>query len=72
MSDQRPTPESDAAWEYSLDEGGCHAEHLLDVMQKLERERNEARRAAEEWRSTAGDCAAMPIIEHPFSWERKR
>jgi len=29
----------------------------------------EARKASEEWRETAGSCAAMPIVEHPFSWE---
>jgi len=63
------TPESDAAWEYAWDEGGCHEGHLLDTMQKLECERDEARKAAEEWRETAGSCAAMPIVEHPFSWE---
>jgi hypothetical protein len=45
------------------------AAEAADLIEQLERERDEARKAAEEWRSTAGDVAAMPIIEHLFSWE---
>ncbi len=36
------TPETDAAWAYAWDEGGCNEGHLLDIMQKLERKSNEA------------------------------
>jgi len=57
------TPESDAAWEYSWDEGGCPEEHLLDTMKKLERERDEARRIAEEGR--LGQIPSNRI----FPWE---
>jgi hypothetical protein len=42
------TPESDAAWDFAWGEGGCNEEHLLDVMEKLERQRNELIRAARE------------------------
>lgn len=45
MSD---TPESDSAWEYSWDEGGCHPDHLLEVMKKLERQRAELLEALEQ------------------------
>ena len=36
------TPISDAVWDFAWDEGGCHEEHLLDVIKKLELELNEA------------------------------
>jgi hypothetical protein len=42
------TPESDAAWDFAWGEGGCNEGHLLDVMQKIERERNEILHAARE------------------------
>jgi hypothetical protein len=60
------TPETDAvSGRDPLD----HVENLRTLARRLERERNNARKAAEEWRETAGSCAAMPIVEHPFSWE---
>jgi hypothetical protein len=49
MSD-RPTPESDSAWEASWSEGGCDEDFLLVTMQRLERQRNEARELARELR----------------------
>lgn len=41
------------------------------VSEQLERERDEARKLAEDMRLTAEDCAAMPIATSPF-WEGKR
>lgn len=64
------TPESDAAWEYAWDEGGCHEGHLLDTMRKLESERNEAREVASAWRENWRNGASMSLIaSSKLPWE---
>ncbi len=42
---------------------------VTKLFRKMERQRDEARKLAEEMRLTAEDCAAMLILNLPFPWE---
>lgn len=49
------------------DNSGDYVKHS-DLLEAL-RQRDEARKLAEDMRLTAEDCAAMPIVTSPFPWE---
>lgn len=49
------TPETDAACDETYAQGVAHIP-LVGFMEKLERERDEARRIAEKWARAAQDC----------------
>lgn len=71
---ERPTPETRKAEQASLDDTGCvtRMEIIWETMERLERERDEAREELEDWRNAAKGaenphpdekhCTCVPLL----------
>ena len=69
MSD---TPETDAFRDSQFNDRVDEMDKLYDLAEKLERERDEARKQAERWRDAWIKDNRMSLINTKFPWEEDK